>query len=77
MASVRARVSRAPIVSNCTPIPSPRVHRDWALEEQLLGADDTARRIFLPKGRAPAIGEVHHQPELGAMLGRIARSGRS
>jgi gamma-glutamyltranspeptidase/glutathione hydrolase len=56
---------------------SPRVHRDWALEENLLSADETAKRIFLPKGRAPAIGEVHHQPELGAMLKRIAREGRA
>ncbi len=55
---------------------SPRVHRDWQIEEPLLAADPTAARIFLPNGRAPKIGEVHHQPELAATLRRIAAEGR-
>ncbi len=55
---------------------SPRVHRDWSLETGLLAADATARRIFLPGGRAPRIGEVHRQPELGATLRLIASEGR-
>lgn len=55
---------------------SPRVHRDWLLEESLLSRDATAARIFLPKGRAPRIGEVHRQPELAATLRLIARKGR-
>ncbi len=55
---------------------SPRVHRDWALEEELLARDMTARRIFLPSGRAPRVGEVHRQPELAATLRLVARQGR-
>lgn len=55
---------------------TPRVHRDWKLEEELLAADPAAARIFLPNGRAPKIGEVHRQPELAATLRRIAAEGR-
>jgi gamma-glutamyltranspeptidase/glutathione hydrolase len=55
---------------------SPRVHRDWLLEEEVLAADENAARIFLPAGRAPRIGEVHRQPELAATLRRIAAEGR-
>lgn len=56
---------------------TPRVHRDWSIEENVLAADPTAARIFLPGGRAPAIGEVHRQPELAETLKRIAAGGRA
>ncbi|MDX8480163.1 gamma-glutamyltransferase [Mesorhizobium sp. VK24D] len=55
---------------------TPRVHRDWSLEQKLLAADATAARIFLPGGTAPKIGEVHRQPELARTLKRIAAEGR-
>lgn len=55
---------------------TPRVHRDWALEEKLLSADKAASEIFLPHGRAPRIGEIHRQPKLAATLRRIATEGR-
>ncbi len=55
---------------------TPRVHRDWVLEEGLLSQDAGAAAIFLPRGRAPAIGEVHRQVELGRTLRRIAGEGR-
>jgi len=55
---------------------TPRVHRDWSLVEELLAADPTAARIFLPAGRAPKIGEVHRQPELAETFKRIAADGR-
>lgn len=55
---------------------SPRVHRDWARAAPMLAEDEAARRIFLPKGRAPAIGETHRQPELAATLRLIALYGR-
>ncbi|WP_193175811.1 gamma-glutamyltransferase [Oricola nitratireducens] len=56
---------------------SPRVHRDWSLEEELLAADPTAARIFLPAAHAPKIGEIHRQPELAETLKRITAKGRS
>ena len=56
---------------------TPRVCRDWPLEQEMLSADATAARIFLPGGRAPKIGEVHRQPELAETLRRIAAEGRS
>lgn len=55
---------------------TPRVHRDWRLEETLLAADPTAARIFLPAGRAPKVGEVHRQPELAETLRGIVARGR-
>lgn len=55
---------------------TPRVHRDWVREETLLSADPAAAEIFLPGGRAPAIGEIHRQPRLAATLRRIAAEGR-
>ena len=53
-----------------------RIHRDWAAVEPLLQGDPTARRIFLPDGRPPAIGQVHRQPELAETLALIAEKGR-
>lgn len=55
---------------------TPRVHRDWAREEELLAADKAAAEIFLPDGRAPRIGEMHRQPKLAATLRKIAAEGR-
>lgn len=56
---------------------SPRVHFDWEQEAALLSADPGAKRIFLPGGRAPRIGEVHRQPELAATFRKIATDGRN
>jgi gamma-glutamyltranspeptidase/glutathione hydrolase len=55
---------------------SPRVARDWNKEIELLSVDPSARRILLPGGRPPRLGEVHRQPELGATLRGIAENGR-
>ncbi|MDQ1184939.1 gamma-glutamyltransferase [Agrobacterium larrymoorei] len=55
---------------------APRVHRDWVREETLLSQDPAAAAIFLPGGRAPAIGAVHRQEKLGATLRKIATEGR-
>jgi gamma-glutamyltranspeptidase / glutathione hydrolase len=53
-----------------------RVARDWLDQAATLESDPNAARIFLPKGRAPRVGEIHRQPELAATLERIARDGR-
>jgi len=55
---------------------TPRVNHDWTEELELLSGDPTAKRVFLPDGRVPQIGEVHRQPELGATLRRVAAEGR-
>lgn len=55
---------------------TPRVHRDWKKEEELLAADKAAAEIFLPSGRAPRISETHRQPKLAATLRKIAVEGR-
>jgi gamma-glutamyltranspeptidase/glutathione hydrolase len=49
---------------------------DWARAAHLLKKDPTATRIFLPGGRAPVAGELHHQPLLARTLRRIASEGR-
>ena len=53
-----------------------RVHTDFVSARPLLQKDETAARIFLPKGDAPSIGDLHHQPELAATLQGIADGGR-
>lgn len=55
---------------------SPRVSADWALDAEALAGDPNARRIFLPDGRAPRVGEIHRQPELAGTLRSIAVQGR-
>ena len=54
---------------------SPRTAWDWVGLVDALKADPTAKRIFLPRGRAPRVGEIHRQPELGKVLRTIARKG--
>lgn len=56
---------------------TPRVHRDWKLEEELLSSTNAAAQIFLGSGKAPEIGDVHRQPALARTLRRIAAEGRS
>ncbi|MEE8189901.1 MAG: gamma-glutamyltransferase [Kiloniellales bacterium] len=55
---------------------TPRVALDWALAADLLRRDETASRVFLPKGRPPKAGARHSQPKLADTLERIARDGR-
>lgn len=53
-----------------------RVGADWARNVEKLSACPNAKRIFLPKGKAPLAGTVHRQPELAATLSAIAKKGR-
>lgn len=53
-----------------------RVHADFASQAEFLKLDENARRIFLPGGEVPKVGQRHRQPELAATLERIAAGGR-
>jgi len=55
---------------------SPRVSIDWHLEFKTLDRDKNAAQVFLPKGRAMKVGEIHRQPALAKTLETIAREGR-
>jgi gamma-glutamyltranspeptidase/glutathione hydrolase len=55
---------------------SSRIHSDWVNAAPILSKDPTSKRIFLPNGKAPALGSVHRQPELAATLEIIAAKGR-
>ncbi|NQV82926.1 MAG: gamma-glutamyltransferase [Rhodospirillales bacterium] len=53
-----------------------RVANDWARCKDMLGQDESARRIYLPDGNSPEPGHTHRQPELAATLETIAAEGR-
>ncbi len=55
---------------------SSRVSVDFASQTHLLANDEAAKRVFMPNGRTPGVGEMHHQPELAATLAKIAEHGR-
>ncbi len=55
---------------------SSRVSTDFMSNEDLLKGCPNATRVFMPEGRLPACGEMHHQPELAATLEKIANNGR-
>jgi gamma-glutamyltranspeptidase/glutathione hydrolase len=47
----------------------------WKMEEAKLGRDRNARNVFLRDGKAPQIGEVFKNPQMGAALKLIAGQG--
>ena len=47
----------------------------WSRAVSTLESDENGRRIFLPQGRAPGVGEIFHNPELGGALELIAAGG--
>jgi gamma-glutamyltranspeptidase/glutathione hydrolase len=47
----------------------------WSHARTTLEMDENGRRIFLPQGRAPAVGEIFHNPELRRALDLIAEGG--
>ncbi len=53
----------------------PRVAFDWARLQERLSANETARRVYLPGGRAPECGRVMRFPALARTLEKIARGG--
>lgn len=54
---------------------SPRVALDWHGSFDKLAGNAASKRIYLPKGRAPQVGETHRLPELAETLKAIARVG--
>lgn len=54
---------------------APRIAADWARNADRLGHDDAARRTFLPRGRAPVIGERFANPALASTFRRLAAKG--
>jgi len=47
----------------------------WERATATLEGDENGRRVFMPNGRTPAVGEVFHNPELGEALDLIAEEG--
>ncbi len=55
---------------------TPRIGTEWKKLTAKLSVDPDTRRIYVPNGAVPAIGDTHKLPELGATLRRIAKQGR-
>lgn len=55
---------------------TPRVHRDFNAEVDLLAADPSSAAAYLVNGEAPAIGARHALPKLADTLQKIAEQGR-
>ena len=55
---------------------SPRVAMDWAANAEKLSDCPAAKRIFMPGGQTPEVGDLHRQPELANSLKAIAKEGR-
>ena len=53
-----------------------RVSVDFALQADILAADENLSRVFLKDGKTPAPGSLHRQPQLADTLEAIARDGR-
>jgi gamma-glutamyltranspeptidase/glutathione hydrolase len=51
------------------------IHAYWQAEEAKLAADPNARRIFLPGGHAPKVGQIFSNPEYAKALELIASQG--
>lgn len=52
-----------------------RVHSDWLAAKDHLAKREHSSAVFLPKGRVPAEGDIHHQERLARTLEVIAAEG--
>ena len=60
-----------------TGYPVPEViHRYWSATIPWLAADAESRRVYLPNGKTPEIGQIFRNPELADTLTTIATQGR-
>ncbi len=55
---------------------TPRIGTEWAKLTAKLSVDPDTKRIYVPNGKVPAIGDTHKLPALGATLRKIAKQGR-
>ncbi len=53
------------------------VHAYWEMALPDLGTNGESRRVYLPDGKPPAIGQIFRNPELAAALTLIANQGES
>jgi len=53
-----------------------RVHADWARGKEHLQRDPNTAAVFLPGGKVPVEGDIHHQPKLADTLESIAQGGQ-
>lgn len=51
------------------------IHWEWQNSEYALRSDGNAQRVFLPAGRAPAVGEIFKNPELAKAYSILADGG--
>ncbi len=70
----RALSSAIDAAERGVPVP-PRVQLDWSLAQAKLAADPVTARIYLPGGKAPALGDVVRFPALAGTLRKIAKGG--
>ncbi|HXB20868.1 MAG TPA: gamma-glutamyltransferase [Candidatus Solibacter sp.] len=52
------------------------IHDYWVAEEPKMGKTEEARRVFLPGGKAPELGERFTNPDLAKSLRLVAEQGR-
>jgi gamma-glutamyltranspeptidase/glutathione hydrolase len=53
-----------------------RISEAWKSAELLRNPDPGLKKVYLPGGRAPAVGELFRNPDLAASLRRVAERGR-
>jgi gamma-glutamyltranspeptidase/glutathione hydrolase len=58
------------------PVPE-LIHGFWVGAESTVANDAESRRIYLPKGRPPEVGEIFRNPDLAKALRLVAESGAS
>src|SRR5438105_14109724 len=51
------------------------IHGYWEGSREMLAADVESRRVFLPHGKVPAVGEVFTNPDVGKALRLVAQQG--
>ncbi len=55
---------------------SPIIGHNWQQHEALLAQTAEATKAYLVNGKAPAVGSIHHQPDLAESMRLIADQGR-